>query len=93
MSRAPWNKLLADGSQVPEWCLSNSGQVAQPTPDYSFYVDRINYHNIITPIKSSDSILIVIDLCIFKVVYRYTMNNPRNNIRKSTREYLLHQIL
>ena len=33
MSRAPWNKLLAGGSKAPEWWLSNSGQVAQNTPE------------------------------------------------------------
>ena len=35
MSRAPWNKLLADGSQVSEWWLSYSGQVTQHSPEYS----------------------------------------------------------
>jgi len=35
MSRAPWNKLRAAGSIVPERWLSFSGQVAQSGPEYS----------------------------------------------------------
>ena len=36
MSRAPWNKLRAGGSLVPERWLSFSGQVAQSGPEYSW---------------------------------------------------------
>ncbi|MBB5184033.1 hypothetical protein HNQ43_000066 [Faecalicoccus acidiformans] len=35
MSRAPWNKLLADGSLTPEGWLSIAGQMAQQDPEYS----------------------------------------------------------
>ena len=62
MSRAPWNKLLADGSQVPEWWLSNSGQVAQPVPDYSIYA-------VVQQMWSSAFILIAMEACIIMVTF------------------------
>ncbi len=46
MSRAPWNKLRAGGSLVPERWLSFSGQVAQSGPEYSIYRIRRYMHEI-----------------------------------------------
>jgi hypothetical protein len=58
MSRAPWNNI-SGGSPHPEWWLSNSGQVAQTAPEYSYLHSFLYYHRAGDPSNVFISMLIL----------------------------------